>query len=123
MGEMLTVDELAILDEHLRPLTFNLLFAKWGELLRSLDGYQFTIFDYDNDIDSRVLIQKAVDMAPVELQVKIWAILHELDAAFLAQTVTYARPNYLAGSWHTRFPKFPGPELVNDLAARGWERT
>jgi len=113
----LTPDALEMLEAQLHPLSFAHVMAKWRALVDSLNNYGFSIYDYDNDVDSRVLLQQAAQSCPVNVQVQMWAALRELDEAFISQTDSHRRSRYPAESWHARLPKRPGSDLLADIDA------
>lgn len=89
--------------------SFTGLMEGYRRFVSELDGYPFTIYDYDNDIDGREILGEVLEASRPELQRKVLPELQRLDEIFLAETVEVARPH--VEGWHTRLPKRPGEEL------------
>ena len=115
MTESFSDDETTLLNRYAEPHAFADLLGRWQRVTESLEGYDFTIYDYDDDVDSRVLLQDALDRAPVDLQVKGWAVLRPFDEAFLIGTVWVSRSRYPQGGWHARLPIKPGVTMQADI--------
>lgn len=112
-----TEQERATLDSLIEGETFLVAVERWQRVVESVEGYAFSIYDYDNDIGIRQYIQDTVSDCPIEIQVKVWAALRSSDLAFFAATQSFDRPRYPLGSWHRRLPSRPGEELVSDIAS------
>lgn len=105
-----------------RYKTWDDLLSRWRGVVESVEsGYQFSIYDYANDLDVRSLIQDVLDqtMGTVETTPAV----ADLDQRFIRST----RPSnsVLAtrdrGPWAKRVPRHPGPELQADLDDGGSE--
>jgi hypothetical protein len=107
--------DIAELDRHIEGETFQGLLQKWQTLIASLDGYAFSIYDYDNDVTVRERIKQAIDQSPVDVQVKAWAELKPLDEAFLAKTAPAKRTAFSHQDWPSRIPLHPGEDLAKDI--------
>lgn len=107
--------ELAELNSHLAPRSFQELVQRWKSFVESLDGYAFTIYDYDNDVAVRDQIAAATAKCSIAVQVKVWAVLSDLDQRYLEATVDVDRSRSPVGSWNRRLPRNPGGELGRDI--------
>ena len=113
----MTTEALRQIDERLAPGTYEALKEQWSAFVDQLDHYPFSIYDYDNDIDSRALIAEVTADLTVDVQVSVWEDLHPLDAKFITKTNQQPRRKYPLNAWHSRLPKKPGEELTSDMEA------
>ena len=111
----LTPDEVALLNEKCHPHTWSELVSKWAKLTKSLDGYDYSIYDFDNDVSVRSIIQSAINASPKRLQDKALALLKEHDERFLKRTKPVERLRYEVDNWHSRIPIHPGAGLQEDI--------
>jgi hypothetical protein len=111
----LSKEEAAFLSEKVRPHSWGDLAAQWANLTYSLDGYDHSIYDYDNDVSVRLILQQAVEDASRDLQAKVARLLQEHDERFLNKTKSISRPRYEGDIWHSRIPVNPGPSLQEDI--------
>ena len=92
-----------------RP-TLNGLIRGWRELVEQVEaGYDWSIYEYFNDLHVRAMLQSVLDSAPA---VRAWveAEIEPLDERFQAATRLRETEEFL-----DRVPRFPGPELAGDL--------
>jgi hypothetical protein len=92
-----------------RP-TLNGLIRGWRELVEQIEaGYDWSIYEYFNDLHVRAMLQSVLDSAPA---VRAWvkAEISPLDERFQAATRPRETEEFL-----DRVPRFPGPELAGDL--------
>src|SRR5438128_2696019 len=61
--------------------------AKWESIADSIDGYDFTLDDWLNDMDLRDIIAGALSVADTEVQRSIGGRLERADDAFRNATV------------------------------------
>lgn len=121
--ESLTHEDLAALDSAMKAVGstsgFKASFQDLVEFVHSLDGYDFSIYDYDNDVCVRESMDLAIQRCPAPLQERAQAVLQELDQDFLSRTVPVERSCSLSTQvsvdWHSRLPKNPGSELAKDI--------
>jgi hypothetical protein len=118
----LTAEQIAELDAALDALaesrsyrpTLNGLIRGWRELVQQIEaGYDWSIYEYFNDVHVRAMLQSVIDGAPA---IRSWveAEIAPLDERFRAVT----RPRE-TGELLDRVPRFPGPELAGDLEDPG----
>jgi len=108
----------AVLDElaegrSYRP-TLNGLIRGWCELVEQIEsGYDWSVYEYFNDLHVRTALQSVIDGAPA---VKGWieTEIAPVDERFRAATRPRDTDDFL-----DRVPRFPGPELAGDLADPG----
>ena len=94
-------------------MTEGNLVQRWEHFVREVErGYDLTIYDYTNDLQTRDELARAND-----------ATVEPLDARFRATTRPASRP--LPGApddaawWWTRVPLRPSGELAADIKAEG----
>ena len=92
--------------------------SEWrGFVAEIRSGYDGSIYEFDNDLATRRLLEEALSESPSEAA----SYLHEvrvLDEEFLALTRERKKPmKLLKGWWYNRVPLNPGPELHGDLLA------
>lgn len=101
------------------------LVSRWSETIEALDRtYSLTIYDYQNDLVLRSLLEQVVRSAPVHLAEKIRSLMEPLDARFVRATNLCERSvmadDWSEAEWWTfRIPRSMGPELQQDLELRG----
>ena len=100
-----------------RELTFEARMDQWEDFIKEIEaGYSFTIYDYENDLSVRDILQRAIQDGR-ELSNSERQRLKELDTRFYA--LTRSR-DYLTFEperpWGWRVPKEPKGELADDLA-------
>ena len=94
------------------------LVEQYSRFVAQLDGYAFTIYDYDNDVDARNLLDKALATVTSDERDAAEGILSGLDAAFLALTEPMQRRRIQAATkWNERIPIRRGEELASDIAS------
>jgi hypothetical protein len=115
--------ELALLDAHLAvvaPLArngFDDVWMRWVNFVSEVEsGFQVSIYEYDNDLENRVILEEIIVRLPPSLEERIRNALKPYDQRFFA--VTEPRPRrYIvdgpewAAEWRTRLPRL----LVGDL--------
>lgn len=92
-----------------RP-SLNGLIRGWRQLVEQIEaGYDWSIYEYFNDLHVRAMVQAVIDGAPA---VRAWieSEIAPLDERFLMAT----RPRD-TDALLDRVPRFPGPELAGDL--------
>lgn len=118
----LSQDEMAVLREAIASVTsrsFNSLVNDYRLLVQSLDGYAFSIYDYDNDLSPRVTLSQALKKCSPEIQSKVSSGLRSLDMLFEERT-TLVKRSFDNGEpesdlWYSRLPARPGRELQDDI--------
>jgi hypothetical protein len=91
-----------------RP-TLNGLIRGWRELVEQVEaGYDWSIYEYFNDLHVRAMLQAVIDATPSLTWIK--AEVAPLDDRFRAATRARDTDALL-----DRVPRFPGPELAGDL--------
>ena len=79
-------------------------------------GYDDTIYDWQNDLDSRKVIQQAIDALPEDLGQRLADRVRPWDERFQAATRPAKQPYWSGGWWAERVPTRLGPILRADLA-------
>lgn len=102
--------------------SFDQLVYQYRLFVHSVDGYAFTIYDYDNDLSVRESLDRALQSCSAELREKAQASLQKLDDQFLQETVAAERkygPNCedCSFNWYSRLPRNPGDTLKEDIEA------
>ena len=105
-------------EERLSPVaTIKWCEAKWQWLIEQVEaGYDDDKYEWENDLDSRTIIQRAIDELPAELSTRLAGRVRPLDERFEATTRPVTRPYWSGGWWADRVPTKLGPILAADLA-------
>ncbi len=84
------------------------------------DGYQFTIYDYHNDLDLRGKLEEVLEGIPAEDRATLEAEVHDYDDRFIRATreVPEVIATYDRGFWARRIPTKLVGELAADLGQR-----
>jgi hypothetical protein len=106
-------------------VTLEYLLSRWAGFVSSIENvYDFTIYDYTNDLSVRDLLEEVLQACPEPLRKKIWDEVKELDDRFASTTKLSTRPllkiDARIGWWWYRVPLEPGDELLEDLIAEGF---
>lgn len=101
-----------------RDLHFDDLVEMYRQFVDQVDGYAFSIYDYDNDVSTRYVIDEVLKHVPSKVRQELFPSIAEIDSRFLRETVEVDRP--LRGvdpdcPWYRRLPRNPGPELADDI--------
>ncbi len=110
-------------------VTADYLMASWSRLVDGIEHERYPehmmVEEYANDLDSRKLLQRLIEVAPHEIGEALWDWVEPLDARFMAATVRADRPFHgspdpasrdVASPWHWLIPKRPTGRLAEDLA-------
>jgi len=103
-----------------RSFTLEQLITEWEQLASTLKRcYPFSIYDYQNDISIRDLLQEIVEQAPSSIREKIIRTISPLDEQFKQLTYEISSP-LLEGInphywWWYRLPKNAGNELMSTI--------
>ena len=117
-GSYPTAEQMAELDTALDELargrsyrpTLDGLIRGWRELVEQIEvGYDWSIYEYFNDLHVRAMLQSVIDRAPAA-GTWVGAEIRPLDDRFLAATRSRGGEELL-----DRVPRFPGAELAGDL--------
>ena len=120
---ILSREDLAVIDKLLKEAGtrsgLKKVFRDYAYFVSRVDGYGFSIYDYDNDLSVRDTVDEALAGCSEPLRDRVLAVFGPIDEAFLAKTVPYDRSfssaKKLSENWHTRLPKNPGSELRSDI--------
>lgn len=104
--------------------------ARWESIARSVDGYDFSLDDWLNDMDLRDIIAGAIRVADEELRHSVSHRLEQADDRFRNATVVTGPVwgSKVATShshdsdrtwWYFRIPRKAGETLKADLKATG----
>ncbi len=115
----------AVVAQGLRGLVEN-----WERVVAQvLEGYNLTLDDYLNDMDSRQLLANALELAPEEVRDAFLPRVHDADMKIRLNLVPAGRCLWGgivaadegwsedANWWYFEQPRNPGPELRRDLEA------
>ena len=91
-------------------VTLDELMDRYRKFVASIDGYPFSIYDYDDDVSVRVQLEDLIEQMTPEIR----AELKGLDDVFMAQTVVSRRSSAM-GPWYDRLPISPGEEIATDI--------
>ncbi|MBP6669556.1 MAG: hypothetical protein KA180_08950 [Gemmatimonadales bacterium] len=116
----------AVVAQGLRGLVEN-----WERVVAQvLEGYNLTLDDYLNDMDSRQLLANALELAPDEVREAFLPRVHDADVKVRLNLVPAGRCLWGgivaadegwtedANWWYFEQPRLPGPELRRELDAR-----
>jgi hypothetical protein len=121
-------------EEALRPFlegtTFKAisdLASAWQRSILEIEsGYRLGIYDYNNDLDLREILQRVTDGSSGETREKLEAFLESSDASFSAATVFSPGPPFPgalrmnpAAWWYKVLPKKLAGELKRDAEKEG----
>jgi hypothetical protein len=95
------------------------LLARWERFVQEVQsGYEFTIYDYVNDLNVRETLAEISELQP-SLKDKLATRLSPADSMFRENTTAIPRTLYKFGAasawWYYRVPLRPGDELREDL--------
>ena len=123
-----------ILEELSEQARFNISLERLLDKLRIFikeveNGYDFSIYDYLNDLTIRDHVEKILRTAPSTLLEKLSREIQIVDQRFKDATVKLEKPlrkdNKEVSWWWYRIPRNPGEELRDDLKSEGiywsWE--
>ena len=114
------------------PYKLKKLLNKYQKFIEEIRaGYNFSIYDYINDLSIRDLLEEKVEHLAEEIKNKYLYKLHKLDIAFKRLTNEIKTPLILTEFtqtsskkrttqwWYYRIPKNLGSELKKDLEEAG----
>ncbi len=104
--------------------TVKSLLNSWERFILIIkEGYDDSIYEYENDLSSRDLLQRIIDESTNPLHDKLIKIIGEMDEDFVKFTIKVNKPivNIKEGKgwWWCRIPQKMGEELKNDLLFEG----
>jgi hypothetical protein len=112
-----------------RHVTLIGLLDSWRGLVEEVEnGYEDSVYEYANDVDSRVILQRVIESASSEPADELRRWLRSWDERFGAATVRAPEPFHgsadaedpaAASPWHWRIPLRLTGELKADLEAMG----
>jgi hypothetical protein len=106
-------------------LTVPKLIRHWERFVVKVEqGYTSLIEEYANDLDTRKLLQEAIDEVPDDTARRLSEVLRRWDRRFESATVASDPPIWTGGWWAERMPKVLVGTLAEDVQRRGLrERT
>jgi len=128
MSFQLTTQEAQAIDLILKGLstrarqsfTLDQLISRWEQFVAELsDHYPYSIYDYQNDLSIRDLLQEILEQAPPSIREKIIQRISPLDEQF--RWLTYELNNPLLEEtnphywWWYRFPQNPRNDLIDSI--------
>lgn len=112
-----------------RHVSLIRLLDSWRRLVDEVEkGYEDSIYEYANDVDSRVILERVIETASSEPAEELRRWLRSWDERFEAATVRAPSPvhgsadpddPHAASPWHWRIPRRLTGELKADLEAIG----
>jgi hypothetical protein len=104
--------------------------GKWAWLVGEIERgrYADSLSEYHNDLDSRRILDRVLEIAPLTTQAQLSEWLAPLDERFIRSTLHAAKPiagspdpssPYAAARWYWRIPRRPAGEMLRDLTRRG----
>lgn len=113
----------AMSHERKGMVTLEYLLGRWADFVDTVENlYNYTIYDYKNDLAVRDLLEEILRVSPELLRRKLLMKIEGLDNRFVTATRPVTHP-LLGGEsknwWYYRVPKEPGAELAGDLASAG----
>jgi hypothetical protein len=112
-----------------RHVTFIGLLSSWRGLVEQVEeGYDESVYEYANDVDSRRILGRVAESASERPRETLLAWLRPWDERFEAATVRAAAPfhgrpepdsPHAASPWHWRIPRRLLGELKADLEDMG----
>lgn len=106
-------------------LTLMGLLEKWSEFVLTVErGYDYSIYEYTNDLSVRDLLETVTTESPQGLRNKLVKEIGGWDERFMTVTRKASRPLVVPigkkpAWWWFRVPIHPGDELRTDLRAEG----
>jgi hypothetical protein len=105
------------------------LLGSWSDLVEAVEtGYEDSVYEYANDVDSRAILDRVAAAADPETREALLRWLRPLDERYETATSQAAAPfhgsadasdPYAASRWHWRIPRRLEGELKSDLQAMG----
>ena len=100
------------------PITVQRLLEGWARFTVSVesgvaDGS--VIEDYWNDLDTRLLLQEALDSLPSDTSHRLEEAIRPLDSRFRDATLEEQPARWRGGWWASRIPKNPTPAFAREL--------
>lgn len=108
------------------PITLEYLLEGWRKTVNAVeDGYEKSIYEYQNDLGQRDLLEDLIGVATADEERKLRAILRPLDERFLTATEEATRAlgredKLDERPWWNRIPRRRGQELLEDLRSEGF---
>jgi hypothetical protein len=104
--------------------------GKWAWLVGEIERgrYAASLSEYHNDLDSRRILDRVLEIAPPTTRARLSEWLAPFDERFIRYTLHAAKPIagsadpsslHAAASWYWRIPRNPAGEMLRDLAERG----
>lgn len=107
-----------------RHVTLQGLLDAWSGLVAEVErGYEASIYEYANDVDSRPILDRVASSATPEARESLHRWLQPWDERYETATVRATAPFHgtieTASRWHWRIPRRLVGELKSDLVAMG----
>ena len=99
-------------------ITVQRLLDQWSRFTISVEsgyGDNQVIEEYWNDLDTRLLLQEALDALSADLAARLQGAVHPWDVRFSEATVEHNPPMWRGGWWARRIPKYPSPSFAKEL--------
>ncbi|MCW3003867.1 MAG: hypothetical protein JWQ20_3165 [Conexibacter sp.] len=105
------------------------LLDSWRGLVEHVErGYDESVYEYANDVDSRTILERVAQAAPQAARDALLSWLGPWDERYARATVRASTPfhghadpasPYAASPWHWRIPRLLVDELKSDLRDMG----
>lgn len=116
-------------DQVARHVTLMGLLGSWTDLVEAVEiGYEDSVYEYANDVDSRAILDRVAASAAPDAREALVRWLQPLDERYETATSRAAAPfrgsaapsdPHAASDWHWRIPRRLVGELKTDLQAMG----
>lgn len=100
------------------PITIRRQLDRWANFTISVEGGygdNRIIEEYWNDLDSRKLLQEALNELTPDLAGRLQGAIEPWDTRFREATVERLPPMWQGGWWACRIPKNPAPSFAREL--------
>ncbi len=105
-------------------VTLEYLLSRWANFVSAVENiYEFSIYDYTNDLAVRDLLEEVLCICPERLRQKLLVKIKGIDDRFVTATSPVTHPLLRGESrdwWWYRVPKEPSAELADDLTSAGF---
>ena len=106
------------------PPVLKRLIQRWKMFVADVkEGYEFSIYDYENSLDGRNKLEDMLATLPPPLRQKVIPTVRRLDEQFLTNTAeieTSLTTTDRDGAWRNRIPHHMGRRLQSDLKEHGY---
>lgn len=96
-------EKLAVFSNYSKyQISIEYLLHNWATFINDIQaGYKFSIYDYDNDLSVRGMLEEIIECLSKDGQERLLTVLTDLDQKFLNLTVA---PANKSNNWWKRYP-------------------